>query len=188
MFPVPFLLLPDAELAQAIHPVLSLSTLTPAIRDCRPGLRPSGAFFLEQFPADQARPRIPTSRANALMGHGPIATSLHKILQIGCLLGYLKTVMMRVSHIGLRYVQRRILLPSMIPLGLLLVLAAAHMGAYHARAENLVRPLRIRAEIRNQAVQLVFRIEEKTAGSCGMPMGADRALVLIGKRQQAIHP
>ncbi len=43
-------------------------------------------------------------------------------------------------------------------------------------------------ELRKEAMQLVFRIEETTASSCGEPAGMDRALILIGKRHEGNNP
>lgn len=43
-------------------------------------------------------------------------------------------------------------------------------------------------ELRKEAMQLVFRIEEITANSCGEPAGLDRALILIGKRHEGNNP
>lgn len=45
-----------------------------------------------------------------------------------------------------------------------------------------VQVLRKDSDLRNQAMQLVFQIEETTSRTCGTPVGADQALILIAKR------
>jgi tetratricopeptide (TPR) repeat protein len=43
-------------------------------------------------------------------------------------------------------------------------------------------------ELRKEAMQFVFRIEETTAKSCGTPAGRDQALILIGKSHEVNNP
>ena len=44
------------------------------------------------------------------------------------------------------------------------------------------------SELRNEVMQVVFRIEETTSQACGTPAGADQALILIGKRHSGSNP
>jgi len=48
--------------------------------------------------------------------------------------------------------------------------------------------LRRQPDLRKEAMQLVFRIEDTTASSCGEPKGMDQALILIGKRHEGNNP
>jgi len=54
-------------------------------------------------------------------------------------LSYLKYVPNEISNIALRYVQRRVLLFSLVPLGLLFALTVTLARTYHAREEGLVQ-------------------------------------------------
>ena len=51
-----------------------------------------------------------------------------------------------------------------------------------------LRSLSEHPELRNAAMQLVFRIEETTSHTCGAPQGEDLALVLIGKKHSGRNP
>lgn len=56
-------------------------------------------------------------------------------------------------------------------------------------AKDLKRRVNLRSlgrepEMRNEAMSLVFRIEDETSRICGMPTGHDQALLLIGKNHQ----
>jgi Tfp pilus assembly protein PilF len=51
-----------------------------------------------------------------------------------------------------------------------------------------LRSLSRQPELRKEAMQLVFRIEETTASTCGNPTGMDQALILIGKRHEGNNP
>lgn len=55
------------------------------------------------------------------------------------------------------------------------------------RRVNL-RSLREDSELRNESMQLVFRIEENIPQTCGSPESADQALILIGKRHAGSNP
>ena len=50
------------------------------------------------------------------------------------------------------------------------------------------RSLRRLRELRQEAMQFVFRVENTTASPCGNPTDMDRALILMGKRREAGNP
>jgi tetratricopeptide (TPR) repeat protein len=51
-----------------------------------------------------------------------------------------------------------------------------------------LQSLRKDPDLRNEAMQLVFHIEETTSKSCGTPTGVDEALALIGKQHAGNNP
>lgn len=51
-----------------------------------------------------------------------------------------------------------------------------------------LRSLRKDPDLRNEAMQFVFHIEESTLKTCGTPTGEDRALLLIGKQHAGNNP
>jgi tetratricopeptide (TPR) repeat protein len=51
-----------------------------------------------------------------------------------------------------------------------------------------LRSLRKDPDLRNEAMQLVFHIEETTSKSCGTPTRVDEALILIGKQHAGNNP
>jgi hypothetical protein len=50
------------------------------------------------------------------------------------------------------------------------------------------RSLSRRPELRQQAMQFVFRVEKTATSTCGDPTQMDRALMLIGNRREAGNP
>jgi Tfp pilus assembly protein PilF len=61
-------------------------------------------------------------------------------------------------------------------------------GAQSLKKRVNLRSLSRLPELRKEAMQLVFRIEETTASSCGAATRTDRALVLIGRQHEGNNP
>jgi tetratricopeptide (TPR) repeat protein len=67
-------------------------------------------------------------------------------------------------------------------------LAAMNKEAQDLQARVNLPSLSQAPEIRNQAMQLVFQIEDATAQTCGPPVGMDQALMLVAKRRAGSNP
>jgi tetratricopeptide (TPR) repeat protein len=69
----------------------------------------------------------------------------------------------------------------------------ASLQLLELEAQDLEKPANLRSlakspEARNQAMQLVFRIENASSQTCGPATGVDQALILIGKRHEGTNP